>query len=121
MAGMLHGRVIHPPVVGARLMSVDEASIRAIPDVRVVRIESFLGVVAKDEWAAIRAARELKAVWSEGQTLPGSDGLIGETIRAQQNDSHAVHQPVGQRTRTGHRLQLFALLPVQLQRDLWSS
>ena len=77
MLGMLHGRVIHPPVIGAKLMSVDESSLRAIPDVRVVRIESFLGVVAKDEWAAIRAARELKAAWSEGQTLPGSAGLGG--------------------------------------------
>ncbi|MSV34836.1 MAG: xanthine dehydrogenase family protein molybdopterin-binding subunit [Bryobacterales bacterium] len=77
MAGMLHGRVIHPPVIGAKLMSVDESSIRSIPDVRAVRIESFLGVVAKDEWAAIRAARELKVTWSEGQTLPGSTGLGG--------------------------------------------
>ncbi len=77
MPGMMHGRVIHPPVIGAKLMSVDEASIRSIPDVRAVRIESFLAVVAKDEWAAIRAARELKATWSEGQALPGSTGLGG--------------------------------------------
>jgi nicotinate dehydrogenase subunit B len=74
-AGMLHGRVIHPPAAGAKLLAVDEASIRAIPDVRVVRIESFLGVVAKDEWAAVRAARELKATWGEGPALPGSEGL----------------------------------------------
>src|SRR4029077_20864876 len=37
--GMLHGRVIRPPAIGAKLQSVDESSIRAIPDVRVVRIE----------------------------------------------------------------------------------
>ena len=61
-------------------LSVDESSIRAIPDVRVVRIENFLGVVAKDEWAAVRAARELKATWSEWQALPGSEGL--ERLRA---------------------------------------
>ena len=74
-AGMLHGRVIHPPAAGAKLLSVDESSIRAIPDVRVVRIENFLGVVAKDEWAAVRAARELKANWGEGPALPGSEAL----------------------------------------------
>ncbi|HVW83055.1 MAG TPA: molybdopterin cofactor-binding domain-containing protein [Bryobacteraceae bacterium] len=73
--GMLHGRVVRPPAIGAKLQSVDEASIRHIPDVRVVRIESFLGVVAKDEWAAIRAARELKASWSEWKGLPGSENL----------------------------------------------
>ncbi len=75
LPGMLHGRVIRPPAIGAKLLSVDESSIRAIPDVRVIRIDSFLGVVAKDEWAAVRAAREIKATWSEWQGLPGSDGL----------------------------------------------
>jgi nicotinate dehydrogenase subunit B len=75
LSGMLHGRVIRPPAIGAKLQSVDEASIREIPDVRVVRIDNFLGVVAPDEWAAVRAARELKAIWSEWQGLPGNDGL----------------------------------------------
>jgi len=75
LPGMLHGRVIRPPAIGAKLQSVDETSVRAIPDVRVVRIENFLGVVAPDEWAAVRAARELKATWSDWQGLPGNDGL----------------------------------------------
>jgi nicotinate dehydrogenase subunit B len=75
LPGMLHGRVIRPPSFGAKLVSVDESSIRAIPDVKVVRLDSFLGVVAKDEWAAVRAARELKAVWSEWTGLPGNEGL----------------------------------------------
>jgi nicotinate dehydrogenase subunit B len=57
--GMLHGRVIRPPALGATLLTVDESSLRDIPDVRVVRMESFLGVVAPDEWAAVRAARTL--------------------------------------------------------------
>jgi nicotinate dehydrogenase subunit B len=75
LPNMLHGRVIRPPAIGAKLVSVDESSIRGIPDVRVVRIGGFLGVVAPDEWAAIRAARELKATWTEWEGLPGSDGL----------------------------------------------
>jgi nicotinate dehydrogenase subunit B len=75
LPGMLHGRVIRPPAIGATLLSVDESSIRGIPDVRIVRIESFLAVVAKDEWAATRAARELKASWSESRRLPRHDEL----------------------------------------------
>jgi CO/xanthine dehydrogenase Mo-binding subunit len=75
LPGMLHGRVVRPPAIGAKLMGVDESSIRGIPDVRVIRVENFLGVVAPDEWAAVRAARELKATWSEWQGLPGNDGL----------------------------------------------
>jgi len=73
--GMLHGRVVRPPAFGAKLLTLDESSIRAIPDVRVVRLADFLAVVAKDEWAAVRAAGELKATWSQPETLPGSDGL----------------------------------------------
>jgi len=72
LPGMLHGRVVRPPSVGAKLLSVDENSIRALPGVRVIRIESFLGVVAQDEWAAVRAAKEIKAAWSDSQILPGS-------------------------------------------------
>lgn len=75
LPGMLHARVVRPRARGATLQSVDEGSIRGIPDVRVVRIENFLAVVAKDEWAAVRAARELKASWSEWRGLPGHDRL----------------------------------------------
>jgi nicotinate dehydrogenase subunit B len=73
--GMLHGRVIRPASIGAKLVSVDEASIAGIPDVRVVRVQNFLGVVARDEWAAVRAAGELKVVWGDWQGLPGNSGL----------------------------------------------
>jgi len=72
---MLHGRVVRPSAVGAKLIEVDEASIKHIAGVRVVRIESFLGVVANDEWAAVRAARELKARWSAGTGLMGDDAV----------------------------------------------
>ena len=58
LPNMLHGRVIRPPAMGAKLVSVDESSLRGIPDVRVVRLGNFFGVVAPDEWAAVRAARE---------------------------------------------------------------
>src|SRR3984893_2039771 len=73
--GMLHGRVIRPPSIGAKLISVDESSIRNIPDVELIRMENLLAVVAKDEWAAVRAASELKAAWTEWQGLPGSEDL----------------------------------------------
>ena len=72
---MVHARVIRPSAIGAKLLAVDESSIRDIPDARVVRVENFLAVVAGDEWAAVRAARALKATWSDWQGLPGSDGL----------------------------------------------
>jgi nicotinate dehydrogenase subunit B len=84
--GMLHGRVVRPRGqrtygVGAKIVSVDEASIRDIPGVRVVRRGDFLGVVAEREWDAIRAARQLKVVWEATSALPGSDKIY-ERMRA---------------------------------------
>jgi len=73
--GMLHGRVIRPPAVGATLVSVDEASVALLPGVRVVRVESFLAVVSDDEWAAVRASRELETKWTTWRGLPGHDNL----------------------------------------------
>ncbi len=69
--GMLHGRMIRPPMAGAVPVSVDEASIAAIPGARVVRNKDFIGVVAPKEWDAIRASRALKVNWSQvGDTFP---------------------------------------------------
>jgi nicotinate dehydrogenase subunit B len=63
VSGMLHGRVIRPPSVGARLIGVDDAQgIAGL--VRVVRKGNFLGVVGETEWDAIQAARNLKVRWS---------------------------------------------------------
>jgi CO/xanthine dehydrogenase Mo-binding subunit len=70
--GMLHARVIRPPAVGAKLLSVDEASIESIPGAKVVRVNDLLGVVAPDEWDAISAARMLKTRWSESAPLLGA-------------------------------------------------
>ena len=64
LPGMLHARVIRPPVVGSEPASIDEASISAIPGVRVVHERGLLAVVADKEWNAIRAADALKVTWS---------------------------------------------------------
>src|SRR4029077_20845333 len=69
--GMLHGRVVRPPAIGAKLEKVDDSAARKIPGVaRVVREGDFLGVVATSEWDAIRGADALKVTWSKSETLP---------------------------------------------------
>jgi CO/xanthine dehydrogenase Mo-binding subunit len=75
LPGMMHARVIRPPALGATLLSVDDTSVFGIPDVRIVRLDDFLAVVTRDEWAAVKAASALKATWSEWQGLPGNSGL----------------------------------------------
>jgi nicotinate dehydrogenase subunit B len=73
--GMQHARVIRPSAIGATLVSVDEQSISRLPNVRVVRVKDFLAVVAPDEWTAVRAARELRATWSDWRGLPRHEDL----------------------------------------------
>jgi nicotinate dehydrogenase subunit B len=63
--GMVHGRMIRPPVAGAVPVKVDEASIKDIPGAKVVWDKGFLGIVADKEWDAIQAAQKLKVEWSQ--------------------------------------------------------
>jgi CO/xanthine dehydrogenase Mo-binding subunit len=79
--GMLHARVVRPPAIGAKLVSVDESSIKDLAGAKVVRIKDFLAVVADDEWTAIRASRALKAQWSGGGGLP-EQAKLAETLRS---------------------------------------
>jgi CO/xanthine dehydrogenase Mo-binding subunit len=77
-AGMLHGRFVYPPGIGATLVSVDESSIHGIGDARLVRVGGFAGVVATKEWDAIRALRALKTTWTAPSvTLPAQSKLAG--------------------------------------------
>ena len=71
LPGMLHGRVVRPPAVGATVMSVDESSVQGMPGlVKVVVKKNFVGVVAEKQWQAIQAAGKLKVSWTPGVGLP---------------------------------------------------
>jgi len=71
LPGMLHGRVVRPPAVGATVVNVDESSVQGMPGlVKVVVKKNFVGVVAEKPWQAIQAANKLKVTWSAGTGLP---------------------------------------------------
>jgi CO/xanthine dehydrogenase Mo-binding subunit len=63
--GMLHGRMIRPPVAGALPVAVDDGSVHDFPGVRVIRDKGFIGIVAEREWDAVQAAERLHVIWSE--------------------------------------------------------
>ena len=93
--GMLHGRVVRPPAIGAKLESVDESSVKNIAGiVKIVREGNFLGVVASDEWDAIKAAQQLKATWSKWEGLPEQDKLF-EHVRSSKVAKDEVTGNVG--------------------------
>ncbi len=86
VAGMLHGRVVRPPAIGATLVAVDERSVAGIPGiVSIVHRGAFLGVVADSEWSAIQAAQKLTATWTGGG-LPAVPDLAA-AVRASAADN----------------------------------
>lgn len=66
------GRVVRPPAFGATPVSVDDARVRAIGNVAVVRDGDFIGVVAPNERVAKRAAETLDVKWSAAPAQPDS-------------------------------------------------
>src|SRR5262249_2301867 len=62
--------------------------------IKVVRERDFLAVVAENEWAAIKGARELKAVWSQAQTLP-EQSKLWEHVRSSKVAKDEVTSDVG--------------------------
>src|SRR5206468_3812478 len=91
---MLHGRLVLPRGQrafgsGAKPLSVDESSIKHIPSARVVRKGDFIGVVAEQEWDAVKAARDLKVTWEPGPPLPGNAELF-EKMRSEKTTDTVV-------------------------------
>src|SRR5579871_4663394 len=101
--GMLHGRIVRPRGqaaygTGAPIISVDKDSVAHIPNVEIIQRGNFLGVVAPHEYDAIQAASELKVVWQQTPTLPGSGNIFGQ-MRAQDTaglTTNSVKASVGQ-------------------------
>ncbi|MFL6796784.1 MAG: molybdopterin cofactor-binding domain-containing protein [Xanthobacteraceae bacterium] len=93
--GMLHGRVVRPRGqraygLGAKALAIDEGSIKDIP-ARVVRKGDFVGVVAENEWDAIRASRAVKVTWESTDALPGNADLFTRMRAAKTSDVTIVN------------------------------
>jgi len=74
--GMLHGRLVRPPGPAAKLVSIDEASVKDIPGlVKVVHRGYFSRGVAEREEQAIQAAKQLKVDWQESDAYPDMQNL----------------------------------------------
>jgi nicotinate dehydrogenase subunit B len=95
LPGMLHARMIRPPVAGASIVSVDEGSIRDIPGARVVRDHNFLAVVAEKEWDAIKAYRALKVQWSDVKPPFPNEAELYDHIRKAPVRKRQDVKPIG--------------------------
>ncbi len=76
--GMVYATVVHSPVFGGSLKSFNQASVRGISDIiKIFEIESGLAIVAKNTWAALKASKQIKIKWNQGEAA----GLDDEKIR----------------------------------------
>ncbi|HSS97628.1 MAG TPA: molybdopterin cofactor-binding domain-containing protein [Terriglobales bacterium] len=89
--GMLHGRVVRPPGMGATVAHVDESSVQNLPGmVKVVVRKNFVGVVAETQHQAVKAARALKVQWNSGPPLPLQETFFDYLQRQPSHDSLSV-------------------------------
>jgi nicotinate dehydrogenase subunit B len=92
--GMLHGRVVRPPALGAHVQSIDNTVLNGLPgNPQVVRVNDFVGVVADTEWHAIKAADALVTgiIWSGGDVLPAQSDLYTYMTQQPSRDSYSVN------------------------------
>jgi CO/xanthine dehydrogenase Mo-binding subunit len=98
LPGMVFGRVVRPPSDSAQLISVDQATVAAMPGViRVVRDGRFLAIVAEREEQAI-AAREVlagAARWQIPAALPDQSRLHEQFKALRGFDTQTVNQKAG--------------------------
>ena len=98
--GMLHGRVVRPRGQRAVWSRREDPERRRsfypdIPGARVLRKGDFLGVVAENEWDAVRAAQQLKVDWDNAARASGQRRALrtharGENRRAASCSSAAM-------------------------------
>jgi len=71
LPGMVHARNVRPSLAGAKLLSIDEASVRNLPGfIKVINKANYVAVVCEREEQAINAARQLKVTWEKPATAP---------------------------------------------------
>jgi CO/xanthine dehydrogenase Mo-binding subunit len=87
---MLHARLVRPPSSGAKLMAMDESSVKDMPGlVKVVQRGDFIGVVAEREEQAIRAARQLHVQWQAHRVYPRMEDLY-RALREQPTEDRVL-------------------------------
>jgi nicotinate dehydrogenase subunit B len=89
--GMLHGRVVRPPEMGATVAHVDQQSVRNLPGlIKVVVRKDFVGVVAETQYQAVLAARQLAVRWNPGPELPRQDNFFDHLQKQPSHDLLSV-------------------------------
>jgi isoquinoline 1-oxidoreductase len=78
---MLHGAVLRPPAVGAKLRHCDTQAARRLPGVTVVEDADFVAVAAPSRELADSAISAMRAEWTTTRDLP-AESELPEYLRA---------------------------------------
>jgi len=122
--GMVHGRVVRPPEIGAAVTKVDEKSVQHIPGlIKVVVRNNFVGVVAEKQWQAAQAAKDLKVTWKPGLELPAQRDFYDHLRTQPSRDSMLVNsKDVDNKLKSASRvLKATYLHPYQAHGSIGSS
>ena len=86
--GMKIGTVAASPVLGCKLVAIDEAAARAVPGVRdVVKLDNAFAVIGDHYWAAVTGLRAAAAQWDDGpHGGVDSDAILKGLADASNND-----------------------------------
>jgi CO/xanthine dehydrogenase Mo-binding subunit len=121
--GMVHGRVVRSPAVGATVASVDEISVSKIPGLlKVVVRKNFVGVVTETQAQAIEAARLLKVRWNPGPGLPSQKTFYDSLRKQPSRDALVVNsKDVERRLAAGAVLRATYSYPYQMHGSIGTS
>ena len=114
--GLLMGKVVRPPAIGATPKSVDDTKARAMPGVTVVRDGDFIGVVAPNERAAKAAAAALVVDWTLPTGLPTSETIydhLQRTAEAPRGSAPVASVAGAQTFRATYHIPYIAHVPLE--------
>jgi CO/xanthine dehydrogenase Mo-binding subunit len=92
LPGMVHARNVKPPFAGAKLIGIDESSVRGMPGfIKVLSKGNYVAVVCEREEQAINASRQLKTSWEKPakSPFPASDDLFDYIRKAEPTSATA--------------------------------
>src|SRR6266480_6636187 len=107
MEGMLYRSVIHPPVLGSTVKSVDDKAALAIKGVKhTATIDSFkppvlfqslggVAVLADNTWAALQGRKKLKVEWEESAHRVFNSGAYRKELQETARKPGKVVREVG--------------------------
>ena len=72
--GMWHGRVVRPSGINSKLIGIGSFD-PPVPGAQVLTQGDFVGVIAQNEWDAIKAQSALQVAWSDWNELPAMDQM----------------------------------------------